>query len=470
MTLSPVTLDVVRSIAERHVDVGAAPGVSLAIVRDGAVVARVVAGHADLERSIPTQDEHLFEIGSISKSFTALAILSLVDEGRLSLDDEVTTHLPWFEVRSAYAPITLRHLLDHSSGLVMGADALPDEASQVWSLRSSDTGSAPGTIFHYSNVGFMTLGQVVGAVTGRPCHDVVRDVVLDPVGMTSSVSTVTDDDRLLMAVGYQPWYEDRAWRPGDPLAPATFFEVSAADGNVASTAGDMGRYLAMLLRRGEIDGRRVVSDESWVAMTTPSSPGGEPAPVPSRYALGINVEEIGGRTALTHGGGMVGYSSFLIGELDRRFGVVVLTNAPGDTTAAQWLARAVYDVVRADVEGAPAQPDARPTYVPDPRPEPVVGSDGSVDARLASYVGHYRSFSPWFTHLRVVAREGRLLLVAPNGVEAPGTVDLVELSPGVFREGDDPRLPERLTIGPVVDGAALWVERHECRYTRTFRD
>jgi len=60
--------------------------------------------------------------------------------------------------------------------------------------------------------------------------------------------------------------------------------------------------------------------------------------------------------------------------------------------------------------------------------------------------------------------------VAPNGVEAPGTVDLVELSPGVFREGVDPRLPERLTIGPVVDGAALWVERHECRYTRTFRD
>ena len=468
MTLDPGTLDAVRTLAERHAQAGAAPGVSLAIVVDGEVVARVVAGHADLERGVATRDEHLFEIGSISKSFTALAILSLVDEGRILLDDEVTTHLPWFEVRSEYDPITVRNLLDHSSGLVMGADALPDEASQVWSLRSTETGSAPGTIFRYSNVGFMTLGQVVAAVAGRPCHEVVRDVVLEPVRMTSSLTTITDDDRHLMAVGYQPWHEDRAWRPGDPVAPATFFEVSAADGNVASTAGDMGRYLAMLLRRGEIDGRRVVSDESWVAMTTPSSPGGEPAPVPSRYALGINVEEVHGRTALTHGGGMVGYSSFLIGELERRFGVVVLTNAPGDTTAAQWLARAVYDLVRADVEGAPLH--ELPAYTPEPRPAPVAGSDGSVDERLESYVGHYRSFTPWFTHLRIAARDGRLLMVAPNGVEAPGTVELVELTPGVFREGADPRMPERLTIGPVVDGTAMWVERHDCRYSRTFRD
>ena len=468
--LSPSTTKLLAALADQFLAAEAAPGVSIAFVKDGRVAHTLQAGFADPQHQVPVSPEHLYEIGSISKSFTALAVLSLVDEGKLALTDTVEQHVPWFEVQSDYPPFTLRHLLDHSSGLIMGSDSWPDELAQVVALRTSHTGSAPDSIFHYSNVGFMTLGVVVSAVAGKPCTQVMSERILNVVGMTDTITTITDHDRPRMAVGTQPVHEDEPWRPGDPLAPATWFEISAVDGNIASTAGDMGRYLAMLLSGGELDGHRVISPEAFELMVTPTSPGGEPAPGYSRYALGINIEKIHDELCITHGGGMVGYSTFVIGELRRGFGVVVLTNAPGDAPGAQWLARACFDVMAADAINAVPQLAELPQYKPTPKPELPHGNDGSVDERYASYVGHYRSFSPWFTHLRIAAKDERLWLVAPNGVEAPGTVELVEIEPGVFREGADPRLPERLTIGPIVDGQAAWVSRHDCRYSRTFRD
>ncbi len=469
-SLSAPTASLLDRAAKAFVDVHAAPGVSIGIVKDGQVAQILSAGFADPNGLVPVRPDHLYEIGSISKSFTALSVLTLVDDGALSLTDTVEQHVPWFEVQSQYPPFTLRHLLDHSSGLIMGSDSWPDELAQVHALRTSLTGSAPDSIFHYSNVGFMTLGVVVSAVTGTSCTQIMQERILDVVGMHDTITTITDHDRSRMAVGSQPVHEDEAWRPGDPLAPATWFEISAVDGNIASTAGDMARYLAMLLNGGEVDGRRVISPESHQAMITPTSPGGEPAPGDSRYALGINIERISEQTCITHGGGMVGYSTFMIGELTRGFGVIVLTNAPGDAPGAQWLARTSFEILRNEVEGNVSPEASTPTYIPAERPELPRGDDGSVDERLSSYVGHYRSFSPWFTHLRIAAEHGKLWLVAPNGVEAPGTVELVELEPGVFREGADARLPERLIIGPVVDGKAVWVSRHDCRYSRTFRD
>jgi CubicO group peptidase (beta-lactamase class C family) len=468
--LAPSTIELLEAFADQFVTMKAAPGVSIAIVKDGQVVLTLQSGHADPDCRTPVSAEHLYEIGSISKSFTALAVLSLVDEGKLALTDSVEQHVPWFHVQSEFPPFTLRHLLDHSSGLIMGSDSWPDELAQVHALRTSHTGSAPDSIFHYSNVGFMTLGVVVSAVADKPCTEVMTERILNVVGMPNTITTITDRDRSRMAVGTQPAHEDEPWRPGDPLAPATWFEISAVDGNIASTAGDMGRYLAMLLNRGELDGKRVISSNAFEAMVTPTSPGGEPAPGYSRYALGINIEKIHDELCITHGGGMVGYSTFIIGNLSRGFGAIVLTNAPGDAPGAQWLARACFDVMAADADDAVPQIAELPRYIPTPKPELPRGNDGSVDECYASYVGHYRSFSPWFTHLRIAAKDGRLWLVAPNGVEAPGTVELVEIEPGVFREGADPRLPERLTIGPVVDGQAAWVSRHDCRYSRTFRD
>ena len=101
-------------------------------------------------------------------------------------------------------------------------------------------------------------------------------------------------------------------------------------------------------------------------------------------------------------------------------------------------------------------------------PSPTAGAP-ALDERLAAYVGHYRSWSPWFTTFRITARDGALVLVAAGGVEAPlDDMDLVEVGDGVFRIGADPWLPERLAVGPVVDGRCLYVVRDGCTYSRTF--
>ena len=518
---------------------GAVPGGIIAVVSTDGSVATLPFGVADLATRWPVTDDTRFEIGSISKSCTALVVLGLVDQGLIGLDDAAVEHLPWLDVPSPFERFTIRHLLQHTAGLVMGADAVPDERAQIAMMRSTVVGSPPGTFFHYSNLGYVVLGQIVRAVTGQSCADLVAEHVLAPSGMTRSIARVTDADRETLATGYQPAFEDRPFLPGDRLAPATWFGVEAADGNVAATGPDLGAYLAVLLARGRAGSSNVVSPQAFEEIVSSLAPDGEPSQNPSHYGLGLNVEQIAGSSCISHGGGMVGYASFIVGDLDQRVGVAVLTNAPGDSPAAEWLARQAFVAVQRSA-GLADVPDYRPWSDDGPSwqggdwsdehgrfhvvldaGDPMLVDDagsgrlarlsadtwgcthpgwrtfahavdrengrwtygervlahGSIKAPapaalgpgLEPVVGHYRSYSPWWTHLRIVGRAGRLHLLADNGVEAnKEQPELVEISPGVFRIGGDPRLPERLTLGPVVDGEVLWVDRDGCRYSRTF--
>jgi hypothetical protein len=322
--------------------------------------------------------------------------------------------------------------------------------------------------------------------------------------------------------------------------------VTSGDGNIAANAADLSRLATLLLGDGEIDGRRVCSSDALRRMTTPTARGGEPIetfeglpPVDeSTYGLGIDVERVAGDTCVTHGGGMVGYSTFILVDQTAEVGVVVLTNANGENLYAQLLARAAHadllglgrDVFAepgppkpgtflrqgssatsdalifrggadsaAFVDYAGATGTVYPTltgrYVTD---HPVLrtfhldfaeddgvgrwthgpdvwlaeaqgtGSAQSPSELQAALVGRYRTYSPWFPTFRIVWRDGELLLVAPGGVEAPSEEEsLVEVAPGIFRVGSDPWLPERLTVGPVVDGRAISVSLDGCVFSRT---
>ena len=171
------------------------PGVSLGLTDCDRTLAIRTYGFADLASRHPVTPEVLFEIGSIGKSFTAIAILQLVDEGRIDLDAAVERYLPWFVVdrRGGDAPITVRHLLSHTSGIVAGVDATPEATFQVWSLRDLPTYSVPGERFHYSNVGYKVLGLVLEAVEGRPYREILRDRVLKPVGMQATEPVITHE-------------------------------------------------------------------------------------------------------------------------------------------------------------------------------------------------------------------------------------------------------------------------------------
>jgi len=540
------------------------PGGVIALVGPTGVLHQGAFGSADLERGLPMTTDHVFQIGSISKVFTALTITELASRGLLSLDEPITDLLPWLTLGPDAARPTVRELLSHMGGLVMGADFPPDDLAQAWRLRDAVVAPHP-TRFHYSNVGFMLLGLGASARARRPWPELVREVLLEPLGMTRSVASVTEADRAALAVGYAPAREDRPWAPGDALAPAAWPETRSADGNVAAPARDLAQLARLLLGdgpvsgpvSGSVDGRRVVAPEVLEQVTTPTAVGGEPTPsygplplpTESTYGLGINVERVDGHALLTHGGGMVGFSTFLLVDRTAGFGVVVMTNANGDNLHAQLLARAAHaDLVarldgRSEVDlpetdprvrvgdlsaealaalGAPAAPagdvvhvglggqtgvlcrmltgryvtdhPALRTFHLDPLPDGSGWTHGAVtlrpggaelggrpdgrsvdlDPSWAPLVGHYRSYSPWFPHLRVLARDGRLLLVAPGGVEAPSEEeDLVEvgrgpLGSGELRVGADPWLPSRLVVGPVVDGHAVSVELDGCLYSRTF--
>jgi CubicO group peptidase (beta-lactamase class C family) len=518
------------------------PGVSVAVVRADAPHAPVTLGYADLGSRAEISDATVFQIGSISKSFTGIFFAHLANDHRVDLGDPVTKYLPWFRVDSRWSSITLRSLLHHTAGLITCMDSIPDAEAQAAATRFTEAGCAPGEWFHYSNVGYAILGLVAKAITGDPIGECVQRAILDPLGMDRSFSEMTHEMHSSLATGYVPVFDDRPFLPGDDLMPAPWFEFADASGNIAATARDMGAYAQMLLGRGSYEGRQIIAEAAFEQVVTDLGVAGAEAR-PGRYGLGLNVAEDGDGPVVSHGGGMVGYSSHLIAHLGLDVGVVVLTNAPGESGAAEVVARNVLAAIKSGSVEEHAVPDRRMIE----SPERYLGgfSDGSRSIRVSRadggrglslesneatgnlyetgygwlacdhpelregqhrigtvdgvrcwtygphtltdedsttvsadsaqkghpLAGNYRSYTPWFPSFRIVQRGSELVLFASAGVESPMDEEvLVPIGDGIYRVGADPRLPERLVVGPMVDDEIVWVERNLCRYTRSFRD
>jgi CubicO group peptidase (beta-lactamase class C family) len=183
------SLERVRSFVEGHRALLDTPGLAIALTDRDRTLGVVLDGLANVDAGTPVAPEHRFQIGSISKGFTVMALLQQREEGRLDLDAPVTEYLPWFEVRSAFGPIAVRHLLSHTAGIVCGMDSTGEAVHEVWALRQTHAGWAPGERFLYSNVGYKALGLVLEAVTGRPWWESVLEGVMDPIGMEARTSS-----------------------------------------------------------------------------------------------------------------------------------------------------------------------------------------------------------------------------------------------------------------------------------------
>jgi len=405
------------------------PGISVAVVRSGSACAPVHAGYVDLAGRIPVSDTSLFQIGSISKSFTGALFAQLADTQQVDLDEPVTTYLPWFRVESPWSPITLRHLLHHTAGLVTCLDAIPDAVAQAAAARDTVVGCAPGEWFHYSNVGYAILGLVAESVTGTSIGDCVQRALLDPMGMDQSYSELTHDMFPALAPGQVPLHDGRPFLPGDQLIPAPWFEFGDGSGNIAATAHDMGRYARMLLGRGVLDGRRILSESAFERFVTDLGVA-DPSGRPGLYGLGLEVIADADGPVLAHSGGMVGFSAHLVADLGHDVGVVVLTNAPGESGVGELVAMKVLDALKAGSATGHHVPDRR--IVDDP--ERYVGSftDGSRSIRVTSY------------------DEGRLR-IATSGVEG----DLYETRHG-WLASDHPDLRDSQHRVEVLDGVRCW--------------
>jgi D-alanyl-D-alanine carboxypeptidase len=287
-----------------------APGMTQALTDSTATVRTAGYGFANVDLKIPVTGEHLFQIGSISKSFVALVMLQLRDEGKADLRRPVLEYLPWLPVTMPYGPITAHDLLTHSSGL-------PDAAA----IFLSDPGARhmqgflPGAHFHYSNLGFALLGQIIERLDGRPWYQSVQARILAPMAMTATAPVITIESSARSATGYQPFFDDQMYpRQGRLVGrPPEVFAHPA--GSIAAPPADMARYLRMLLNGGRGPGGRIVSAEGFAMLSTPYIKAPEFSPTAS-YGYGIAVDVLDGHKILRHTGGMNCFASSIHVDLD----------------------------------------------------------------------------------------------------------------------------------------------------------
>jgi CubicO group peptidase (beta-lactamase class C family) len=304
------------------------PGMAIAVTDRERLLRVSTYGFADVAAQTRVTPEMLFEIGSIGKSFTSIALLQLREEGRLDLHEPVTRYLPWFEIQSEHEPITPHHLMSHTAGITMGPEFPGEARYEVWALRETEATAPPGTYYHYSDAGYKTLGVVLENLLRQPYGDIIQARILDPLGMTATEPIITNETRKWLAVGYEGFYDDRPLPRGRPLAPATWLEHAEGAGSIASTPADMAAYLRMLMNRGQGPRGPILSEESFDLMTQRVIEAEEEGKG-SFYGYGLGIRESDGHTYIGHGGGMVGYYSYMLADMDDGLGVVVLMNGPG---------------------------------------------------------------------------------------------------------------------------------------------
>lgn len=354
----------------REMDRDGPPGLALAVTDATRTLAVRTYGYADIAARIPARPDHLFQTGSTGKSFAAFMIMQEVEAGRLQLDVPVTEYLPWFKVSSRFEPITLHHLLTHTAGISTGADHSMGAEGEVFGLRETEAAWAPGTRFYYSNLGYKAVGLILERVAGQPYAQLLRQRILEPLGMSSTEPAIVNRIRPLSAVGYRRLYDDRPEHRSHPWVPAPWSESTTADGSLSSTVEDMSAYLRLLINRGAGPAGPVVSEAAFDQMSQPFAQ--DPEDLADRYGFGLKDREEGGRAFLGHSGGTLGFSTGMWTE--NGIGVIILQNSE---RGAWWLAPYVLEAIGAAVSGREL-------------PEVPPLEDPAVIENAADYAGTYR--------------------------------------------------------------------------------
>ena len=330
------------------------PGASLAIVHAGQVVH--VRGFGTDGYRRPVTPNSSFTLGSMSKGFTALAIMQLVDRGRVELDAPVQRYLPWFRVADSTASrqITVRHLLLHTSGIPTrarrAAGASRTLTDHVRALAGTALARAPGAGHEYASPNYLVLGAIIEAVTGEPYATYVERSIFAPLQMGHSYTDRTRAIAQGMAKGH-------VYALGYPRATTLPFEHDRLPtAALISSAQDMAQFLIAQLNAGRYEGARVASSASVEAMHT----GGAPSEGFS-YAFGWRDGKIGGVRAVHHGGITPNFRGKMVLLPDSGWGVVVLTNAStGIPMPLAPTSHRLADDIAAYLVGVPLPPPTSP--------------------------------------------------------------------------------------------------------------
>jgi D-alanyl-D-alanine carboxypeptidase len=358
----------------------AEPGAAILVARDGQVLMRKAYGAASVELGVPLRPEHVFRLGSITKQFTAVAVLMLVDEGKVSLDDEITRFFPDYPTQGRR--ITVEHLLTHTSGIqsytgmptfMAGArrDLTPAELIAVF--RDQPMEFAPGEGWNYNNSGYALLGGIIEKVSGMSYADFIRTRIFEPLGMRNSYYETANAIIPGRVSGY-----DRT--PEGIIRVANWVSMTQpyAAGSLISTVDDQ-----LVWQRAVAEGR-MLKPETWRRAFSPYrlNDGRN-----SGYGYGWFVGEAAGRPSIEHGGDINGFSSNGLWIPSERLHVIVLSNREreGERNADD-----ISRQIATRLLGTPAAP----------------GPFALAEDALQEYVGVYKASE---TENRLIIREGGTL-------------------------------------------------------------
>ena len=288
------------------------PGLSLAVIKDGAVVKVQGYGLANVEQGTPVTPETVFKIGSVSKQFIATGIMLLAQNGRLSIDDPIGRYLEG--TPASWNVITLRHLLTHTSGIVREAPGfdpfkIQSDADVIRTAYPLPLRFEPGAKWEYCNVGYFALAEVIHKVTGQPWTEYLRKAVFEPSGMTSTRPTDGSKGVAGRAIGY-------AGKDNGEVAPD--WPALRPSGAFLSTVLDLVKWDRQLATN------TLLSETSRRLMWTPVRlANGSPHP----YGFGWELADIKGHRHVGHGGSLPGFRSGFSRYPDDRLTVIVLINA-----------------------------------------------------------------------------------------------------------------------------------------------
>ncbi|MYN02937.1 serine hydrolase [Pseudoduganella sp. DS3] len=384
------------------------PGATVIVTRDGKPLFRKAYGLASLPEKTPMQPEMLLRIGSITKQFTAVAILQLAEQGKLALQDDVRQHLPDFPDKGQR--ITIEHLLQHTSGIpnyteLKAMRSLPKEnvaLGQVLDMFKDEALEfAPGTQHKYSNSGYFLLGMVIEKLSGKAYHEYLAQNIFEPLGMRDTAHEGNERSARRRINGYR--------LAGKEIVPVAEIDVKIAyaAGALVTTVDDMARWEAA------VSGGKLLKPATWrQAFTACRLPQGAPC----HYGYGWNIGTLAGHKMIHHGGSIPGFTAQALRLPDDQVFVAVLTNGNGGALNTQVIAYTAAAIAIGQ---------------PFPEHRPMALAPEALDAFVGTYVGAGQT-------RRVVRRAGDQLTLQRDGRDA---VPIMAFGPdSFFMEGSLARL------------------------------
>lgn len=392
-----------RGLRELHV-----PGAAVGVVKDGKVLYARGYGVSDPDQRRQVTAQTLFAMGSVTKSFTALVVASVIDQGKLDWDTPVREYFPWFRLYDPIASqaITLRDMLTHRSGLprhdFLRFSTYLSREELVRRLRYLEPNRSFRDVYQYNNLMYVAAGYLAGLAAGSTWEDLVRERIFAPLGMERSNTSVLDSQQ---SDNYASPYA----RGANGLPEKQEFYVYqkfgvGPNGAVNSCVDDMLKYLEMYLQGGVANGRRIVSRQQFDQLLRPVTVADSTGAV---YSPGWRIDFYRGHRRISHGGAITGFRAAAVLLPDAKTGIVAMINA--EENLAQALAATLSDhalgLPPEDHIGKAVAARNRPRQTGDAR-QPEAGTRPSRP--LGHYAGRYEH--PAYGAIRVAVRDQEVVV------------------------------------------------------------